>query len=255
MSNNDSMGGFAEVDKYIITGAYGGIGSSLARALHARGASLYLSGRREAPLDELARELDAENQVCDVTDFDQVENMIKSAKETGPVAGVVHCVGSILLKPAHLTSAEEFRETCALNLDSAFAVVRAAGKVLRKDASVVLCSSAAASTGLVNHEAIAAAKGGVEALTRSAAASYAARGLRINAVAPGLVDTPLSAAITANEIARSASERMHPVGRIGTPEDVVRAILFLLEPANTWLTGEVLHVDGGLSRLRTVERR
>lgn len=246
--------GFAGAGQFVITGAYGGIGSTLARALHARGAQLMLTGRDDARGQALADELGAKWASCDVTDPEALVSTFEAAKSDGAVAGVAHCVGSILLKPAHLTSPEEFRETCALNLDSAFYIVRAAGKVLRKDCSVVLCSSAAASTGLVNHDAIAAAKGGLEALTRSAGASYASRGLRVNAVAPGLVDTPLAAAITQNERAVEASARMHPVGRIGQAEDVVRAMLFLLDPANTWCTGEVLHVDGGLSRLRPAQR-
>jgi NAD(P)-dependent dehydrogenase (short-subunit alcohol dehydrogenase family) len=108
--------------------------------------------------------------------------------------------------------------------------------------------------GLANHEAIAAAKAGVIGLMLSAAASYAGINLRFNAVAPGLVQTPLTAQLTASETSRKFSEAMHALGRLGTPEDVARAIVFLLDPLNNWITGQVLAVDGGLSRVRPKAR-
>ena len=135
------------------------------------------------------------------------------------------------------------------NLDSAFATVRSGAKSMREGGSIVLLASAAAEVGLVNHEAIAAAKAGVIGLARSAAATYAPR-LRVNVVAPGLVRTPLSERITGSEAALKASVAMHPLGRIGEPEDVARAICWLLDPAQDWVTGQVLGVDGGLADLK-----
>jgi NAD(P)-dependent dehydrogenase (short-subunit alcohol dehydrogenase family) len=116
--------------------------------------------------------------------------------------------------------------------------------------SIVLLASAAAEVGLVNHEAIAAAKAGVIGLGRAAAATYARQGIRVNVVAPGLVDTPLSASILSNELARQASVDMHPLGRIGTAEDVASAIDWLLSREASWVTGQVLGVDGGLASVR-----
>jgi NAD(P)-dependent dehydrogenase (short-subunit alcohol dehydrogenase family) len=104
--------------------------------------------------------------------------------------------------------------------------------------------------GLANHEAIAAAKAGVLGLMLSAAATYASMNLRVNAVAPGLVQSSLTAQLTASEASRKVSESMHALGRIGQPEDIARAIVFLLDPANDWITGQVLGVDGGLSSIR-----
>jgi NAD(P)-dependent dehydrogenase (short-subunit alcohol dehydrogenase family) len=121
---------------------------------------------------------------------------------------------------------------------------------MNKGGSVVLVSSAAAMEGLANHETIAAAKAGILGLTLSAAATYAPMNLRVNAVAPGLTETPLTAALTGNETSRKFSEAMHALGRLGKPEDVARAIVFLLDPVNSWITGQVLAVDGGLSRVR-----
>jgi len=115
----------------------------------------------------------------------------------------------------------------------------------------VLVSSAAARIGLANHEAIAAAKGAIEGLVRSAAATYAARAVRVNAVAPGLVRSRLTERIVNNDKALAASLALHPLGRVGEPGDVARAIAFLVDPAQSFLTGQILGVDGGLADLKT----
>ena len=129
--------------------------------------------------------------------------------------------------------------------------VRAGALVMRQTrGSIVLMSSAAAQIGLPNHEAIAAAKAGVIGLMRSAAASYASSCIRVNAVAPGLVETPLSRSITTNEAALKASIAMHPLGRIGTPEDIASAVHWLLGPDSAWVTGQAIGVDGGLAGLK-----
>ena len=116
--------------------------------------------------------------------------------------------------------------------------------------AVVLVSSAAARIGLANHEAIAAAKAGLEGLARSAAATYARQRIRFNVVAPGLVRTPLTRGLVANELAEKASLAMHPLGRLGEPDDVARAIAWLLDPAQNWITAQVLGVDGGLADVK-----
>ena len=104
--------------------------------------------------------------------------------------------------------------------------------------SIVLCATAAARAGFANHEAVAAAKGGVISLTMSAAATYGSRNIRVNCVASGLVSTPLTSRITQNEAALKASQGMHALGRIGTPEDVASAMAFLVDPTNSWITGK-----------------
>ena len=242
---------------HLILGATGGIGSALAHRLAASGARVVLAARDAARLDALAASLPggaAGTAVLDATDFDAVDRCVSDAAALhGPIAGLVNCVGSLLLKPAHLTGADEYGRTIALSLTTAFATVRAAGRVLAAQptgGSVVLVSSAAARLGLANHEAIAAAKAGVIGLTLSAAATYAARGLRVNCVAPGLVRTPLTARITGSPAATQASLSMHALGRLGEPEDVAGAIAYLLSPDASWISGEVLGVDGGLATLR-----
>jgi NAD(P)-dependent dehydrogenase (short-subunit alcohol dehydrogenase family) len=158
----------------------------------------------------------------------------------------------LLLKPAHLTTTAEWQATLAANLTSGFGCVRAAGRLLRANGgSVVLVSSAAARVGIANHEAIAAAKAGVIGLVLSAAATYAKQRIRFNAVAPGLVRTPLTKGLVSSEPAEKASIGMHPLGRLGEPGDVARAIVFLLDPAQDWITGQVLGVDGGLADLKS----
>ena len=116
--------------------------------------------------------------------------------------------------------------------------------------SVVLASTVATRIGLANHEAIAAAKGGVNGLVLAAAASYAGRNIRVNAVAPGLVRTPLAAKLTGSEMALKASTALHPLGRIGEPADVASVIALLLDPASSWITGQVIGIDGGLGSVR-----
>lgn len=239
---------------YVILGATGGIGSATCRQLKSSGAELALAARGQERLEALSAELGgAHLGVLDATDTAAVESFVaETADHYGAVDGIVNCVGSILLKAAHLTSDDEWRSTIAINLDSAFATVRAGAKAMRKNGgSIVLMSTAAARVGLPSHEAIAAAKAGVIGLGLSAAATYAPKNIRVNVVAPGLVDTPLAAGITANPMSLKASETMHPLGRIGRPEEVATVISWLLSDSSGWVTGQVIGVDGGLSTIRT----
>jgi NAD(P)-dependent dehydrogenase (short-subunit alcohol dehydrogenase family) len=183
----------------------------------------------------------------DATDFDAVNEVFKQA---GSIDGVVNCAGSLLLKSAHTTSQEQYQAVIDSSLTTSFATVRAAGMHMKDGGSVVLISSAAALVGLANHEAIAAAKAGIIGLAQSAASTYANLDLRFNVIAPGMTDTPLTAGLISNALAFKASKAMHALDRIGTPEDIARAIVFLLDPKNNWITGQVLAVDGGLSKVR-----
>ena len=238
---------------YVILGATGGIGSVLTRRLAASGARLVIAGRDGDRLAALAGETGATPQLFDATELAAVERCVNVGVERhGGVAGVANCVGSLLLKPVHLTSVEEWNAVLTTNLTSAFAAVRAAARaMLGHGGSIVLVSSAAARVGLANHEAIAAAKAGVTGLMLAAAASYASHGIRVNCVAPGLVRTPLTARLTANAAALKTSNAMHPLGRVGEPEYVASALAWLLDPAQSWVTGQILGIDGGLATVRT----
>jgi NAD(P)-dependent dehydrogenase (short-subunit alcohol dehydrogenase family) len=237
----------------VILGGTGGIGSAVARHAVSDGSKVALLARGGDRLDSLGAELGAMTIEADATDIGAVESAVRrAADELGPVTGIVNCVGSILLKAAHQTSEDEWRQTLAANLDTAFASVRAAAKTMRTSGgSVVLMASSAARVGLPSHEAIAAAKAGVIGLGRSAASTYASKGIRFNVVAPGLVDTPLSAKITGNPLMLKASEAMHPLGRIGRPEEVASVITWLLSDDSSWVTGQVFGLDGGMSTVRS----
>lgn len=237
-------------------GAAGDIGQSVARRLVEQGQSVFLAGRPNSQLGMLAEELQSGMMELDATQIDQVDACFMAAQERyGRVAGAVNCVGSVLLKPAHLTSDQEWHATLSVNLTSAFATVRAAARTIKEaGGSVVLISSAAAQLGLPSHEAIAAAKAGVIGLARSAAASYAPRHLRFNVVAPGLVKTKLTQRIWGNERSAEASRQMHALGRFGEPHEVASLIGWLLSDDAAWVTGEVFSIDGGLSHLRAAAR-
>lgn len=230
--------------KTVIAAAYGGIGSALVSKLATAGHELLLLGRNAEKLQALGHPYAA----LDLTNLEAVENALAGF---GPIDAFVNCAGSILLKPAHITSEADFDQTIATNLKTAFFSVRAATKNMPNGGSIVLMATAAARIGYANHEAIAAAKGGVIGLTLSAAATYANRNIRVNCVAPGLVDTPLSAKITGNEAALKTSMSLHALNRIGKPEDVANMAAFLVDPTNSWITGQVFGVDGGLGTLRS----
>ncbi len=237
--------------RVLILGGSGAIGGELAGLLTAQGARVVVAGRDRPRLEAVAARTGAQAETVEASSAASVDALFDRAAETlGGLDGVASCVGSVLLKPAHRTSPEEWDQVVGTNLSSAFWTVRAAGRVMAGGGAVVLTSTAAAQVGLPNHEAIAAAKAGIEGLARSAAASYASRNLRFNVVAPGLVRTPLTAGIVNHAPSLAASMALHAVRRVGEPGDIARMIAFLLDPRNDWITGEVFAVDGGLGRIK-----
>lgn len=237
---------------FLILGATGAVGVALARRLAARGDRLALAGRDAARTAALADELGALALTAEAGDSAAIEQAVAAtAAHFGRLDGAANCIGSVLLKPAHLTRDEELQQVLTVNLFSSFALVRSATRAFGPEGgAIALCSTAAAAIGLPNHEAIAAAKAGVEGLMRSAAATYAPRRIRVNCVAPGLVRSAMTARITGNEGALKASLALHALPRIGEPADVASALAWLLDPANDWVTGQVLGVDGGLGSLK-----
>ncbi len=229
---------------FLVIAASSGVGQATCELLKQQGHKVITTARNS---DKITPDF-----ALDATDFDAVDEVFKQASVIagGKLDGVVNCSGSLLLKAAHMTSKEQYQSVIYASLTTAFATVRSAGKHMSGGGSVVLISSAAAMEGLANHEAIAAAKAGIIGLNMSAAATYAGNNLRFNVVAPGLTETPMTAALTSNETSRKFSENMHALGRLGKADDIARAISFFLSPENDWITGQVLAVDGGLSRVR-----
>jgi NAD(P)-dependent dehydrogenase (short-subunit alcohol dehydrogenase family) len=234
------------VAAFLILGATGSVGSRLARRLINDGSNVLVAARNVDRLQDLASRLDCPSALIDAADPESFDRCFEEA-----ASSFGEIIGSLLLKPAHATTDEEFHTTLNANLFSAFATARAAGKTMKSSGgSVVLVSSAAARIGIPNHEAIAAAKAGIEGLTVAAAASYAGRGIRFNAVAPGLTKSEMTRHIWENKTIAEASVGMHALGRLGEPEDVAAMIHWLLSNESSWITGQVFGVDGGLSSVR-----
>lgn len=238
----------------VVMGATGGIGSQIARQLSSQGWDLLLVARNEDRLQSLANELgDCDYMAADLTQPNEVTKIFEASQKisTAEHVALAHCIGSIVLKPAHLISDQVWHDCLNLNLNSAFYVLREFTKNRRQGSSSMLFfSSAAASVGLKNHEAIAAAKAGLVGLCRSAAATYASKNIRVNVISPGLVETPLSQFLLQKEASRKMSEQMHPMGRVGVPKDIAPLAAWLMSEESQWTTGQVFAVDGGLSTLR-----
>ena len=240
----------------LITGAHGGVGRALTALLRAAGHRVAVVGRDAAILADVPADL---HIAADTTTPEGAALALAACNEgLGAVPGLLaHCVGSTLIAPLHRTRPEQYREVLRVNLDSAFFVLGAWVEALRgkggadaKPGAAVFASSVVARIGVANHEAIAAAKGGVEALVRSAAATYAAQGLRINAVAPGMTDTPMTAGMLKLDAMREAAGRQYPLGGVQTAAQVADVMAWLLGPGAARITGQVIPVDGGFTQVR-----
>ena len=240
----------------LVTGARGGIGRELCRRLKADGLRLAAVGRDADALNDVAADL---RIAADTTTPEGAQLAVAACQEAFGQAPqrLAHCVGSTLIAPLHRTRAEQWAELRRVNLDSAVFMLGAWIEALRaagQPGAAVLCSSVVARIGVANHEAIAAAKGGVEALARSAAATYAPAGLRINVVAPGMTETPMTAPMLKVEAMREAAARQYPLGGVQGADTVAATTAWLLSDEASRLTGQVIAVDGGFSTVRPLVR-
>ena len=238
---------------FLIVGGSSDIAIILGKRILDNGDNLTLLVRDSARVSELAN-LGANIVVGDGLDEEIVSYSVDAAKELGlgKVDGVVHLIGSLALRPPHAMGVDSFEEVIRTNLTSSFLTLSKSAKAMLRNQTgrIVFTSSVAGSLGLVNHEAIAAAKGGVEAMVRSAAATYAKRGIRINAVAPGLTNTRMAESVIKSDTAREIAVGMIPLNRINEPEEVASTIHWLLTDAPDNITGQVFHLDGGMSQVR-----
>lgn len=237
----------------LITGAAGGLGQAMARRLAADGWRLVVVGRDG---DRLAAAFAGEHRqiVADCSTPQGVREIFATLQAAGATpTALAHCVGNIRLGALHRMSERDFSDCLSANLVSAFHTLAgfvAALREARLPGAAVFVSSAAARIGTPNHEAIAAAKGGLEGLVRGAAATYASAGIRVNAVAPGIMETPAAAGLIASPAAREAAARQYPLPGIGDPDELAGLMGWLLAPAAARVTGQVWAMDGGFSAIR-----
>jgi NAD(P)-dependent dehydrogenase (short-subunit alcohol dehydrogenase family) len=234
----------------LVTGASGGIGRALAAQLSAQGRRVVAVGRDASRLADVPAVL---RIAADTTTPQGAALAFTSCREAlgEAPAQLAHCVGSTLIAPLQRTRIEAYRELMRVNLDSAVFVLQAwLAELKGAPGSAVFVSSVVARIGVANHEAIAAAKGGVEALVRSAAATHAAQGVRVNAVAPGLTETPMTAAMLKLPAMREGASRQYPLGGVQTADQVAEVMAWLLGEGAQRLTGQVIAVDGGFTTVR-----
>ena len=225
----------------LIVGGNSGIGFELAKLLKSNGDRISAAVRHPEPLDAIGVETQP---------FEAMEPPELNLPET--LDGLVYCPGSITLKPCHRLTAEDFSRDFHINCLAAAMVIQQALPALKaaSNASVVMFSTVAVAQGMPFHASIASAKGAVEGLTRSLAAELAPK-IRVNAIAPSLTDTPLAQSLLSTDAKREASGKRHPLQRIGAPGETAALAAFLLSQEAAFLTGQIIHADGGLSTLRT----
>ena len=234
--------------KYVIFGATGSIGSSLANKLYDDKFDCHLVGRNENELKELSEQLNYTYSVSDVLKLDFVSSLKKDLEEN-EILGIAYCVGSIDIKPFKLTKARDFVSSYVLNLVAVTEILKAFQDNLKRNkGSVVLFSTVAAKKGFVNHSIISSAKAGVEGLTVALAAELAPD-IRINCIAPSLTKSKIASSVIKNSSIEESIAKMHPLKRIGEGADSANLANFLLTSKSSWITGQIIAVDGGRSSI------
>ena len=239
------------MDKVVIFGATGGMGSEIAHRLYEKKIELHLVGRDHKKTAALADELGAGYTTGDVNDPELFANVANDAGKT--LGGLVYAVGTLNLKSIKRLTEDDFLNDFKVNAIGAALAVKHLLPALtsgQAPSSVVLFSSVAAEQGFTFHASIGMAKGAVRALTLSLAAELAPN-VRVNAISPSLTDTPLAQPMLANEKLAEALSKQHPMERLGTPADMAGLCEFLLSNQSSWITGQIIGVDGGRSTLRT----
>jgi 3-oxoacyl-[acyl-carrier protein] reductase len=236
----------------LVTGASGGIGAAIARALHAQGAIVVLSGTRRDALDALAGELGERAHVCpaDLRDPAAPDALVEAAEEAaGPLHVLVNNAGMTRDMLALRLRDEDWQAVLDVDLTAPFRLARAAlrGMVRRRAGRIIGIASIVGATGNAGQANYAAAKAGLVGMTKALAQEVASRGITLNIVAPGFIETPMTAAL--NEAQRTKLSGAIPLGRLGQPHDVAAAVAYLASDEAGWVTGATLHVNGGMAMI------
>ena len=233
-------------EKYLIFGATGSIGSSLAEQLTNSGNSIHLIGRNEDETKNISNKLGCSFTIANVLEDGFIEKVKKDISE---IKGIAYCVGSIDLKPLRMVTEQDFNKCMKLNLYSAVEVIKAYQESLKKNkGSVVLFSTVAAQRGFTNHAVIASAKAAIEGLTVSLAAEFAPN-IRVNCVAPSLTNSKIAEPMLKNKALADGIAKAHPLKRLGEGKDSAALAKFLMTEDSSWMTGQIIAVDGGRSKL------
>ena len=233
-------------EKYLIIGATGSIGSSLAELLKNSGNDIHLVARNKGEVSSLAEKLGCEFTVADVLEDGFIEKVKTDIPE---VKGIAYCVGSIDLKPLRMITEQDFNKCMKLNLYSAVEAIKGYQESLKKNkGSIVLFSTVAAQRGFTNHAIIASAKAAVEGLTVSLAAEFAPN-IRVNCIAPSLTKSKIAEPMLKNSTIAEGIAKAHPLKRLGEGKDSASLAKFLITDDSSWITGQIIAVDGGRSKL------
>jgi 3-oxoacyl-[acyl-carrier protein] reductase len=236
----------------LVTGATGGLGGAIARALHKQGASVAISGTRRDVLDQLAGELKERVHVlpCDLSDKDQVEALVPQAEQAMEKLDILVANAGITRDNLFVQLRDEDWDTVInVNLTATFRLSRAAMKTMmrRRFGRIIGITSVVGVTGNPGQSNYTAAKAGMIGMMKSIGKEYARRGVTANCVAPGFIATPMTDKL--NEKQREAILQMVPSGRLGTPEDVAAAVVYLASDEAAYVTGQTLHVNGGMAMI------
>ena len=233
-------------EKYLIFGATGSIGSSLAEQLKNSGNDIHLVARNESEVKAIAEKLGCSYTVADVLEDEFIE---KVKTDINDIKGIAYCVGSIDLKPLRMVTEADMNKCMKLNLYSAIEAIKGFQENLKKNkGSVVLFSTVAAQRGFTNHTIIASAKAAVEGLTVTLAAEFAPN-IRVNCIAPSLSKSKIADPMLKNPAIAEGIAKAHPLKRLGEGKDSAALAKFLITEESSWVTGQVIAVDGGRSKL------
>ena len=233
-------------EKYLIFGATGSVGSSLAKQLKNSGNDIHLVARNEGEVKTIAEQLGSSYTVADVLEDGFIE---KVKLDINDIKGIAYCVGSIDLKPLRMVTEADMNKCMKLNLYSAIEAIKGFQEILKKNkGSVVLFSTVAAQRGFTNHTIIASAKAAVEGLTVTLAAEFAPN-IRVNCVAPSLSKSKIAEPMLKNAAIAEGIAKAHPLKRLGEGKDSAALAKFLITEDSSWVTGQVIAVDGGRSKL------